>query len=320
MSRRSDKSWKYNSSESLTEFKIPELGADLLQNLNEFLQTHEEIGSESLDHLLQSLQQASAPETKHKIDIVTWRGVLSKLMLTPYSNDSYCLSVWKHKDCLFLQNRCHSGFPTNEIHQKFCYSGYAFESYCNATDPKFKTPDTNSCYVNIYKTKFENKVLLYGAEVDCYKKTKDEDNDKKEFLELKVCNLLKSKKNIINFEKYKLLKIFIQSYLVNIKNIFIGFRNNNNFKLEKYQNIKTLNIPHLSSKYWNYKISLKFLDLILTFILNKFNNINDDDEDDDEDDNIYELKYDGKRNKIIFNKTKRQKKEIIKQHSLQILK
>ena len=123
-----------------------------------------------------------------------------------------------------------------------CY-GYKFETLCTGNDEENDSSekcevDPNVCYNAVFESKINDKRqdlfhsliyvtlpfrLLYGAEIDSFER---DEEGKKTFVELKVTALLESERQKENFEKSKMLRFYCQSYLANIKHVFIGFRDN----------------------------------------------------------------------------------------------
>lgn len=78
---------------SLRWYYTPQLGADLSQGFETFVK-HDDSVAEHLDSLLKTIMHHEQ-ETKKKIDanVVTWRGVLTKVCRPSLSQLSMCWSV-----------------------------------------------------------------------------------------------------------------------------------------------------------------------------------------------------------------------------------
>lgn len=62
---------------------------------------------------------------KHKV--ATWRGVMTKIICTPYTEDPWRLIVTKHKGTIFIKNDPYPERPMDDKQQLFTYYGYKFE-------------------------------------------------------------------------------------------------------------------------------------------------------------------------------------------------
>ena len=96
--------------------------------------------------------------------------------------------------------------------------------------------NTNQEFCCIVKTRLGGHSLLYGAEVDGVKtQSKPPWNNLEDFVELKTNRLIETNKQDNSFRRFKLLKFWVQSFLVGIPTIVCGYRDDNGLvtKLEK---------------------------------------------------------------------------------------
>ena len=77
-----------------------------------------------------------------------------------------------------------------------------------------------------------------AAEIDCV-------DDSGAYVELKTNKLLASKRLVGTFERFKLFKFWVQSYLVGTPKVIVGFRDED--ALRKVQAFDTLELPGLAA-------------------------------------------------------------------------
>eukprot|EP00124_Ichthyophonus_hoferi_P001677 Ihof_evm5s94 gene=Ihof_evmTU5s94 len=199
-------------------------------------------------------------------DFVMFRGMMSKIMATPYAPEE----GWKFGACKFGGAIYIDELPTEQKlermqkntslrNQQMCYWGYKFEDYCTVNtlqkameppkDEDFTGPvDDSLQFCNLFQTALDDKKLLLSAEIDCIMPGRNE----KEYVELKTNRVLENEWQVTRFEKFKLLKFWIQSFLANIPYVIVGFRDDNGI-VRSVQKFNTLEIPKLGNvrKYWD---------------------------------------------------------------------
>ncbi|PWY97096.1 RAI1-domain-containing protein [Testicularia cyperi] len=197
--------------------------------------------------------------------------------------------------------------------KRFGYYGYSFESYCTVDEPDqislpFDHPatlgspgappgwsgdvDTNVQWCQVVKTKLGCNRLVIGGEVDAAAFRPHSSSPAEHLVELKTSmsitpytrNAARSISDQERFEK-KLLKFFLQSYLLGISSIVVGFRDHHGL-LTMHQEFETLKIPRMvraglpipgqfdsrnqpvirQTSVWEPKDSLGFADQILSFV------------------------------------------------------
>lgn len=128
-------------------------------------------------------------------------------------------------------------------------------------------------YCTVATSTLNRKRLLLSGEVDCMDNTGCPTDEppplgKRVYIELKTQALIKNARQHERFEKYKLLKFWAQSYLLNVPNVIIGFRDEDGY-VQKIQTMNTNKIPGYvegKSDRWDRKICINFLDQILDFM------------------------------------------------------
>jgi RAT1-interacting protein len=109
---------------SLGYYLEPELPSNLSTGKSSFVKRDEDV-NEHLDSLLMAIDRL---ETPANVDFVTWRGMINKILLTPYSNrDGWEMNVSKSKDTIYLEEVKRKRDFTNEKEEMFMYY-YVFSS------------------------------------------------------------------------------------------------------------------------------------------------------------------------------------------------
>jgi len=111
------------------------------------------------------------------------------------------------------------------------------------------------------------------------------------YIELKTSKEITDAKSQYNFEKFKLIKYWIQSFLAGIPSIIIGFRDNYGI-LKSKQRYDTLSIPSLVHHKWDPIACINFTSEILKFLVKEIS----------EEDVSYLLKFNPSSNQVILSK------------------
>ena len=159
--------------------------------------------------------------------------------------------------------------------------------------------DKEFCIVT--RIRLGDHVVVLGAEVDAWEEelkneTKDREgpvNNKREesrrtFVELKTSAVIKHSRQQNKFTRFKLMKFWIQSFLVGVPKIVCGFHDNG--ILVKNESFETLRIPSLCRGHWDGNICLGFTENVLSFL--KHHVVVDD--------VYYILKYDNTRFVVVL--------------------
>jgi len=239
---------------------------------------------EGLDNLLRwaSLHwdKVSGPGTPQP-HVVTWRGVLTKIMNAPFDNKTqWNILAIKHKGTIYL---CE--YKTDEQHddleslphwvKKTFYWGRKVETFLTANEPggppRPEEPvNENSEYVSVFRSQLGQIQLMYGAEVDCVDHTLDPEKypSPSNFIEIKTQRELKDKQRKEVFRKYKLSKWWAQSFLAGIPRVMTAFRDDRGF-VTNLDIIETQSMPRqaaLEAYSWKPSTMLGFLERFLTFV------------------------------------------------------
>ncbi|KAK7682606.1 hypothetical protein QCA50_014406 [Cerrena zonata] len=247
---------------SLRYYVQPPKNADLNYGYDRWKQRADDKGR--IDSLLRAISKnrsnldASGKDGRswlQNIDIVSWRGVITKILTSPYEKwNSFELNVMFHDGTMYFEE-----FISNQRQLEYInmpprqrrpmYYGFAFESYCTSTSPKPSHAkggwggdvDNHIQWCNVVETKLGDTKILIGGEVDCVrgKYTGTTDN----FVELKTSLTIHGPWDESRFEK-KLLKFYFQSFLLGVPEIVVGFRTRKG-RLSTLQTFKTADLPGL---------------------------------------------------------------------------
>lgn len=157
--------------------------------------------------------------------------------------------------------------PQSELDRRRCYWGYCFETLATedgrADGEGIHHVDTNVEFCSVLKTKLGAHRVLMGAEMDCCDST---DDGRRFYVELKTSRELDYHTEE-RFEREKLLKIWIQSFLAGVPYIVIGFRNDAG-RLVRTERLRTKDITQRvkMKNYWQGGVCLAFADEVLCWL------------------------------------------------------
>ncbi|KAI8076909.1 uncharacterized protein BX664DRAFT_367400 [Halteromyces radiatus] len=205
------------------KYYYPATGTDLTLGYDKFIQRDETV-PEHLDTLLDAITDArlkSKDSHVTKANIVTWRGIMTKLLCTPYCrNEPWELRVTRYNDTIFIEEQATEDKKKKEAEasvrqQLMCYWGYKFETLSTVSiPPKQMTndhqelqdrinegADTNIQYCVVVKTSLGKNSLIMGAEVDCTIDEKQAKDPLRHYIELKTSRLIENYKQQNTFER-----------------------------------------------------------------------------------------------------------------------
>ncbi|KAJ6623977.1 RAI1 like PD-XK nuclease-domain-containing protein, partial [Mycena sp. CBHHK59/15] len=236
-----------------------------------------------IDGLLRALSAAQRPPG---IGAVAWRGVMTKILTAPYEErEGWELNVMCVRGTLYFEEhlseeRLQEKNDIEPRHRQQMYFGYAFESYCTTDSPGGanvpQNPgdppgwggdvDTNVQWCSVVRTKLGDTRMVIGGEVDCVRGlsyTGGTDT----FVELKTSLVIRGPSDEAKFER-KLLKFYMQSFLLGVPEIFVGFRTPSG-QVTTTQVFKTIEIPRLvrgKAHAWDPVLCLRWGHEFLNFL------------------------------------------------------
>ncbi|KAI1486980.1 RAI1 like PD-XK nuclease-domain-containing protein [Biscogniauxia mediterranea] len=300
---------------SLQWYYPPELGADLSKGFDKF-DKHDDSKDEHLDSLLKTIMAHEEEEGK-KIDagIVTWRGMMTKIMSTPFDDrDGFEMNatLYQVRDShITLSERLliipfieenHAYKQASQEEQKrqqqqpgrrgqfspdiMTYWGYKFETLCCIPRPWGEvtrefienrdnaTVSNKSQYCSVVRTGIGKSILCIGGEVDAIWDSKPTQKGAPiNWIELKTSVEIRDERGMNNFER-KLMKFWIQSFLLGVPKIIVGFRSQQGI-LTKLEEIETAKIPETASRRgvrsWDANMCINFASAFLEWLKTTIN-------------------------------------------------
>ncbi|CAI2173061.1 999_t:CDS:10, partial [Funneliformis geosporum] len=228
-------------------------------------------GAEPIHSLLDALihlKRTSANEDVIKADIISWRGIFTKLLCAPYNkNEPWELGATLYNNTIFIEEheteyKRRNNAGNTQKAKLMGYWGYKFEalSTINVPASEIKSPDdpellarknavvnTNIQYCSVANTKLGTKKLIMGAEVDCIISNKPPypENPVDRYIELKTSKIIEKERDNFVFER------------------------DDDGNLRVVQELKTLEIPRMvrgKDKMWDATICLNFLNKICEWL------------------------------------------------------
>ncbi|KAI9810992.1 MAG: decapping endonuclease targeting mRNA [Pycnora praestabilis] len=276
---------------SLRYYYPPKLPA----NLSEGFDTFQKLDDSADDHLESLLKTIMATEKETaancEADIVTWRGMMTKIMASPFDNfNGFEMNATLFQGTIFIEeNHDHKlsrwqsqrtqpqqpGRPSQDL---MSFWGYKFETLSLIPNTWDATPreyidnrdneivNNNAQYCSIVRTGIGKTKMVIGGEVDAVWDIKPIDKDSPiNWVELKTSEDPQSERDMIKFER-KLLKFWIQSFLLGVPKIIVGFRTKDGV-LTRLEELQTATIPGTVNRRgkgtWNGNLCISFMDTFL---------------------------------------------------------
>ncbi|KAL8141814.1 hypothetical protein V2J09_014846 [Rumex salicifolius] len=244
-----------------------DIGTDLNEGFETFIEK-KDLGSQGFGDLLACIRDKSIP-LQNNIHFVTYRNNLNKILATAYiRNEPWEMGVHKRNGVVYLDvHKLPERPQTERDRQRSCYWGYCFEAVATESPrregERISHVDPNQEYCAVIKTKLGAHRILMGAEMDCHDVI---DNGGKYYIELKTSRELDYHTEE-RFEREKLLKFWIQSFLVGVPFIVIGFRDDLG-RLVRIERLRTQEITQRvkMKNYWQGGVCLAFADEVLCWL------------------------------------------------------
>ncbi|CAF9911447.1 MAG: decapping endonuclease targeting mRNA [Heterodermia speciosa] len=232
---------------SLRYYYPPVLGADLSKGFDTFKQL-DDTADDHLDGLLKTiLHLEQRTGTRCAADFITWRGMMTKGTIFIEENHEHKVASRQSQH----SQPSHFGGPSQEM---MSFWGYKFETLSLIPDTWDATPrdvienrenevvNNHAQYCSIVKTGIGKAKLIIGGEVDAVWDSKPRNkNDAINWVELKTSATISNERDMLKYER-KLLKFWIQSFLLGVPKIIVGFRTKDGI-LERLEELETSGIP-----------------------------------------------------------------------------
>ncbi|KAL4967256.1 DXO/RAI1 family decapping nuclease [Aspergillus stella-maris] len=264
---------------SLRWYYPPQLPADLNRGFDTF-QKLDDTADEHLDALLDTIVALEREtEKKCEADIITWRGMMTKILTAPFDNmNGFEMNATCFQKQLQKNQRMPPGMASQDL---MAYWGYKFETisvldktWDDATRDEIEQREdlvvnNNAQYCSIARTGIGHSKLVLGGEVDAIWDSKpDRKEDPINWVELKTSAEIRNDRDKLKFER-KLLKFWAQSFLLGVPKIVVGFRDQDGI-VRRLEELETAKIPSkvkLSGRgTWDGNICINFAATFLDWL------------------------------------------------------
>ncbi|KAK2734026.1 decapping endonuclease targeting mRNA [Myotisia sp. PD_48] len=270
---------------SLRYYYPPSLPADLNAGFDTFVQ-RDETEDKHLNALLDTMIATEKEKNrKYDVDIVTWRGMMTKIFTAPYDKlNGFAMNATYFQGSIFIEE-CHEHHLAQKMMQEnrrsrpgapssnmMSYWGYKFETISVLPQSWDATPreeiesrindvvNNNPQYCSVVRTGIGSTRMLLGGEVDALWDCKpDLKDDPINWVELKTSAVIRNSSDAITFER-KLLKFWAQSFLLGVPKIIVGRRTQDGLlvDLEEYKTDDIPTIPNRGAQTWNANTCINF--------------------------------------------------------------
>ncbi|OBT95533.1 Protein rai1 [Pseudogymnoascus verrucosus] len=270
----------------------PRLGADLCKGFETF-EKLDESQDDHLDSLLKTIVGVERERGgKVEVDVVTWRGMMTKLLACPFEDrDGFEMNATFYQGTIFIeenheykvqrqarQSRFQTA-PGRPSQDMMSYWGYKFETLSllpdtwDATSREYiegredQIVNNAAQYCSVVQTGIGDTSLIIGGEVDAIWDSKPPPpTSSTNFVELKTSLDPSSPRDLQTFER-KLLKFWLQSFLLGVPKIIVGFRSANGI-LRRLEELETAKIPGIVKKRggWDGNVAVNFGAGVLSFL------------------------------------------------------
>uniref|UniRef100_T1JH46 Decapping nuclease n=1 Tax=Strigamia maritima TaxID=126957 RepID=T1JH46_STRMM len=231
---------------------------------------------EKLDNLLKWFLNSKQLKTNLSADFVCYRGLLSLLLCTPYEkNDGWIICATKYDNIIYL---CQYDTPekiereqnATDREKRMSSWGYKFEQYLSSTNvsekPNVNEPvNENEEFCAVVRTRLNSHILVFGAEMDCVSPSTSNSSSMSRYVELKTNRIISSQRQERNFQRYKLLKWWSQSFLIGIREIVCGFRDDEGI-VHNVETFPLKEIPKSAKGMWNPNVCMNFCEKFLSYV------------------------------------------------------
>ncbi|KMZ68384.1 RAI1 protein [Zostera marina] len=241
------------------------VGSDLNEGFESFVEKTD-LGSEGFGDLLGCVRNKKIP--LDNIHFVTFRNNMNKIMATAYiRNEPWKMGVYKRNRTVYLDVHKMPEKQKSSFEHKCCYWGYSFEKLATEDSRLVDGDhhiDANVEFCSVLKTKLGAHRIVMGAEMDCFDTSP---SGNKYYVELKTTRELVDYRTEEKFERDKLLKFWIQSFIAGVPYIIVGYRNDTG-QLVRTERLSLHDITQRvkSKNYWQGGVCLAFADEVLCWL------------------------------------------------------
>ncbi|GAB0490952.1 hypothetical protein MMPV_002194 [Pyropia vietnamensis] len=253
----------YGSRAELKEFREPPRAADLYAGFSTFVP--KTTASAPVEPIILAALAAGF-SLERDADFVTYRNNLNKLMLVPYATaaggDDWHIHAVLVGSTVYLDVVPWEEQSPHPAAARAAYSGVKFEALCTAPPPIAGADvatvdgddavDANAEFCSLVRLRVGRHRLLMSAEIDCYEPPPPDvphptsSNVLTTYRELKTMAVPRTPAQHARVKRQRLLKYWIQSYLVGVPELFIGFRNDRG-ELTGTMRVPTRALPDLAA-------------------------------------------------------------------------
>ncbi|KAK6584385.1 hypothetical protein PZA11_002609 [Diplocarpon coronariae] len=274
---------------SIRYYYPPVIGADLSRGYDTF-EKLDDAADEHLDALLKTLISLEQKTGKRvEADIITWRGMMTKDTMyaskVSFENDllkssSFIEENHEYKRQSQARQRRQQTNPGRPSQDMMSFWGYKFETLCLLPATWDETTrdyienreneivNNQAQYCSVVKTGIGNTVMILGGEVDAIWDSKPDNGGSTNWVELKTSADIRHDGDMLNFER-KLMKFWIQSFLLGVPKIIVGFRTQDGI-LKRVEEMETASIPGTVKRRgkgtWDGNMCINFAARLLDFM------------------------------------------------------
>lgn len=202
-------------------------------------------------------------------DVITWRGVMTKLLCSPFLKDAWTMTLCLLKNTLYIAEE--RKVENLGLRQKqFVFGGHKFETLCMVSplegekgmEARQQTIVNTNCEFDIlFMTHLGRHRLLLGAEMDGL------DERGHDYIELKTTACIRTDQQQRRFINEKCLKWWVQSFLAGVPTILVGHRNERLW-IERLERLPVERIPRMVREQarWDPNLVLAFGELFLSWL------------------------------------------------------
>lgn len=218
-------------------------------------------------------------------DFVTFRGVLTTIMTTPYEQqEGWLICGSKFRGTVYIcpfmsEEKKERETNRDDRFNQFCYGGYRFEEYISepavessivSSDlqiPQPRDPQYHNEYSCVVRSRLGPTSLVYAAEMDCLSKhlSPGEEPLPKHFVEIKTTRTITNRRQWDYLCQYKMVKWWAQCYLIGIPKVIVGYRDND-MVVRDIQPFSVSELPKICNTYWHTDVCIDFLNRFLQFV------------------------------------------------------